>query len=109
MPLRTNLYGLDREALGATLASYAEPAFRTEQVYRWLYARQAFDIDEWTDLPRELRSRLGRDVTVEPGRLGHRAVAADGTVKYRVELARGGAVEAVYMRQPATPRPTGSR
>jgi 23S rRNA (adenine2503-C2)-methyltransferase len=103
---RLNLWGLDRTALSEALAQWSAPSFRSAQVYRWLYARRTFDAALWTDLPRELRERLAGETTVEPGRLGERVRAADGTVKYRVELSRGGAVEAVYMRQPGA---TGER
>jgi 23S rRNA (adenine2503-C2)-methyltransferase len=90
---------MDRGQLAAALNRYGVPAFHAGQVYRWLYARQAYDPDRWTDLSLELRSRLRSDVHIGPGLLGARTTAADGTVKYEVLLHGGGAVEAVFMVQ----------
>jgi 23S rRNA (adenine2503-C2)-methyltransferase len=94
-----NLYGLDREGLAEHLARYDAPRFHAVQVYRWLYRRGVCSPSEWTDLPLALRDRLQADLRVDPGRLGARTGAADATVKYRAELAGGGTVEAVFMRQ----------
>ena len=96
---RTNLYGLDREGLAERLARYAVPGFHAGQVYRWLYQRDAWSPEEWTDLPQSLRARLLEDTRTDPGKLGARTGADDETVKYRTELAGGGTVETVFMRQ----------
>ncbi len=95
----TNLYGLDRDGLTAWLARYDVPSFHANQIYRWLYQRDAWSPDEWTDLPQSLRARLLEDTRTDPGKLGVRTDAADETVKYRTELAGGGTVETVFMRQ----------
>ncbi len=96
---RTNLYGLDREGLASRLARYNVPDFHAGQVYRWLYQRDAWSPDQWTDLPQSLRARLLAETRTDPGKLGMRTGAADETVKYRTELADGGTVETVFMRQ----------
>jgi 23S rRNA (adenine2503-C2)-methyltransferase len=96
---KPNLYGLDRGALADLLHRYDAPGFHAGQIHRWLYARRCFDAAAWTDLPRELRRRLSCDTAVDPGRLADRSVAADGTIKYRIELAGGGSVESVCMAQ----------
>jgi 23S rRNA (adenine2503-C2)-methyltransferase len=46
-----------------------------------------------------LRRRLQEETRTDPGKLGTRTGADDETVKYRTELAGGGTVEAVFMRQ----------
>jgi len=94
-----NLYGLDRTALSAFLARYDAASFHARQIYRWLYARRRYDPLAWTDLSKELRARIAAETTVDPGCLSDRIAAADGTVKHRVALAGGGAVEAVFMIQ----------
>jgi 23S rRNA (adenine2503-C2)-methyltransferase len=96
---RTNLYGLDREGLAAQLARYDVPDFHAGQVYRWLYQRDSWSPDQWTDLPQSLRARLLEETRTDPGKLGVRTGAADETVKYRTDLAGGGTVETVFMRQ----------
>jgi 23S rRNA (adenine2503-C2)-methyltransferase len=99
MDSRPNLYGMDRGALAAFLESYGAPPFHAAQIYRWLHARHRFEPVQWTDLSKELRRRISRDAVVDPGRIGARTEAVDGTVKYRIDLAPGDAVETVYMEQ----------
>ena len=94
-----NLYGLDREGLADWLSRYDAPRFHARQVYRWLYQRQVWSPQDWTDLPQSLRRRLTEDSCTDPGRLGARTGAQDRTIKYRTELAGGGSVETVFMRQ----------
>jgi 23S rRNA (adenine2503-C2)-methyltransferase len=90
---------MTREELSSFLRRYAAPGFHGAQVYRWLYARGRLDAQSWTDLPHALRARLAADAAVDPGRLTGRVAAADGTVKYRAQLAGGGQVECVAMVQ----------
>jgi 23S rRNA (adenine2503-C2)-methyltransferase len=96
---KPNLYGLGLEALAAHLSRHEVPAFHAGQIYRWLYGRRQLQPEAWTDLPGALRQRLAADSRVARGSLATRAGAADGTVKYRVVLAEGGAVECVSMVQ----------
>jgi 23S rRNA (adenine2503-C2)-methyltransferase len=98
-PTVSNLYGLDRDALGAVLAEHQAERFRAGQIFRWLYRFRRYDPAEWTDLPRPLRVRLAETSGVDPGTIAGRAEARDGTVKYRLALAAGGTVEAVSMVQ----------
>ena len=99
MSNETNLYGLDRKGLGAWFERYDVPDYHANQVYRWLYQRDTWCASDWTDLPLELRKRLLEETTTDPGTLGTRTGSDDETIKYRMELAGGGTVETVFMRQ----------
>lgn len=59
------LLDLTYDELQTLLVSWGEPAFRTGQVWKWLYARQATQADEMTDLPQALRARLAAETTIE--------------------------------------------
>ncbi|MBL8237650.1 MAG: 23S rRNA (adenine(2503)-C(2))-methyltransferase RlmN [Bryobacterales bacterium] len=101
---QTTLLGLDvadlRELLGP-----ATPAYRARQIYDALYKRNVADLEESTELPVELRTRL---LSATPH--GHLTVdqrfdSADGTVRYLLKLpADGRSVETVLM--PADDRHT---
>ena len=95
----TNLYGLDRAGLAGVMQDLGTRSFHAEQIFRWLYARRSFSPRSWTDLSKELRDALMARVRTDPGRIAERVQANDGTIKYRIELAGGGSVEAVYMTQ----------
>ncbi len=96
-PSVPNLYGLDRQRLAEILAELDAPRFHADQIFRWLYARDALDPARWTDLSKALRARLAEHATIAGGRLAHSTTARDGTVKHRIELHGGGSVEAVFM------------
>jgi 23S rRNA (adenine2503-C2)-methyltransferase len=90
---------MERRELARFLEKYGVPGFHAHQIFRWLYARGEFHPEKWTDLSKRLRARIAADAVVEPGRIADRSRAADGTVKYLVELPGGSAVETVFMEQ----------
>jgi 23S rRNA (adenine2503-C2)-methyltransferase len=90
---------MERPELSRFIEQYGVPAFHGRQLYRWLYSRGELDPAMWTDLSKKLRARIAADAVVDPGRIAERTRADDGTVKYLVELAGGGSVEAVLMEQ----------
>jgi 23S rRNA (adenine2503-C2)-methyltransferase len=94
-----NIYGLDRAALAEKLELFDARPFHSKQLYRWLYLRGEWNPQDWTDFPKELRETFGDYYRIDPGHLSDQTGASDDTIKYRVELAGGGVVEAVYMRQ----------
>jgi 23S rRNA (adenine2503-C2)-methyltransferase len=99
-----NIYGLNREELVEVLQDFKGPDFHATQIFAWLYARRCYDPQSWSDLPKALRAELASRVTVRLGRISNHVTSNDNTVKYRIKLSGGGAVEAVYM--PRTDRPT---
>jgi len=94
-----NLYGLSREALAAPLEALGARGYAAGQVYRWMYGRRVLDPARWTDLPLPLRQRIAETCRVDPGRIEGRTEAPDGTLKVRIALHDGRAVEAVHMVQ----------
>jgi 23S rRNA (adenine2503-C2)-methyltransferase len=94
-----NLFGLDPAGLATALAEHGAERFRAAQARRWMYARGVLDPRAWSDFPLRLRERLARDARIDAGAIAARTEARDGTIKYRVELTRGGAVETVFMVQ----------
>jgi 23S rRNA (adenine2503-C2)-methyltransferase len=92
---RADLLGLSRERLAAALASVVDRPFRVHQIYGALYERAARDFSEMTDLPKDLRVRLGERFRVGLPAIAARHLSADGTCKYLFRLADGATVEAV--------------
>ncbi len=78
------------ETLGA-------PRFRADQVFRWLHARDAVAFDDMTDVPRELRARLGAELGLGGLRVAEVQTSRDGTRKLRLEVAEGRAIESVLI------------
>lgn len=86
-----------REELEAELRSMGLPAYRAEQVFRWLH-RGAGSFGEMSDLPGALRDALGERYRLAAPTALRRQESADGTVKYLWRLWDGNAVESVVMR-----------
>jgi 23S rRNA (adenine2503-C2)-methyltransferase len=91
-------YGAARAAVDELLASWNEPAYRAGQVWDGLYTQRT-PLDEVTNLPRALRTRIADALPLayEPV---YEVAAADGlTTKWLWKAARDGVqVETVLMR-----------
>jgi 23S rRNA (adenine2503-C2)-methyltransferase len=88
---------VDLELLSERLAAREQPAFRTEQVWRWA-AGGAPSYAEMTNLPLALRDELQREVPFSTLGLEEEALASDGTRKALFKTGDGRPVEAVLMR-----------
>jgi 23S rRNA (adenine2503-C2)-methyltransferase len=97
MDARLNLFGLSREALTAVSGSLGEPAYRGQQLYRWLYRKRAGSIAEMTDLPKSARAKIDADYTLRWPTVAERSQSFDGTVKYLFRLVDGATIESVYI------------
>jgi 23S rRNA (adenine2503-C2)-methyltransferase len=96
-----NLFGLDRDALGALLGGLDQPAYRARQVYAWLYEKRVRSIESMTDLPKEVRARLAAAHGVRWPEVEDRAESVDGTVKYLFRLDDGATIESVFIPEEA--------
>ncbi|MDI6871536.1 MAG: 23S rRNA (adenine(2503)-C(2))-methyltransferase RlmN [Bacillota bacterium] len=95
---RWTVLGLSRAELAERFAALGQPAYRADQVMRWVYRKDARSFGEMTDLPADLRQLLLREAEI--GRLEVAAVqrSADGsTAKLLLRLADGEMVETVLL------------
>jgi 23S rRNA (adenine2503-C2)-methyltransferase len=94
-------YAATPDEIAALLAGWGEPAYRARQVWEGLYTRRA-PLEELTNLPLALRSRLGVALPLALEQL-HCSTADDGeTTKWLWAAGGDGAsIETVLMRYPA--------
>jgi 23S rRNA (adenine2503-C2)-methyltransferase len=92
---RTDLLGLSRERLAEALAPVVDRPFRARQIYQALYERAVPDVAAITELPKELRNRIGERFRVGLPEISSRHFSADGTGKYLFRLRDGATIEAV--------------
>ena len=92
---KTDILGLPREALRATLAPVIDRPFRAGQIYDALYRRAVSSFDQITELPRELRERLDEHFRIGWPEVETRALSSDGTCKYLFRVEGGASIEAV--------------
>ena len=93
-----SLYDLTFDELRARLIDWGEPAFRTKQIWEWLYVELAASYDAMTNLPKPLRERLSAAHPL--GRLTPQIdlLSSDGwTRKILFALPDGAQIETVLM------------
>ena len=88
----------DSELLQRWLVERGYPAYRAKQVRNWTFERRARGFDDMTDLPKKLREDLARDFTLWTAKVVTHSKSDDGTEKLLLELADGGRIECVLLR-----------
>ena len=74
--------------------------FRATQLFEWVYRRGITDIDQMTNISRELRLRLAERFVFPVAAVNERQISVDGTRKYLFEVEGGDLVESVMIKQP---------
>ena len=93
-----NLKNLTLPELAETIKALGQPPFRAKQVYSWLH-KGVRSYEEMTNLPKNLRDRLGENYTIQaPTVVRRQESRKDGTIKYLWQLSDGNCVETVLMR-----------
>ena len=87
---------VDLELLERRVAELGEPAYRSQQVWKWT-AQGAACFGAMTNLPVSLRADLEDTVPFSTLTLEHEASASDGTIKALLRTHDGRPVEAVLM------------
>jgi 23S rRNA (adenine2503-C2)-methyltransferase len=102
--LRTDAAEMELAELERYLASADAPKFHARQIFQWIYARGVTDFTAMTDLGRELRAQLARDLVLSTPTVARRERSSDGTTKFLLQLADGHLIESVFI--PDTPSQT---
>jgi 23S rRNA (adenine2503-C2)-methyltransferase len=94
-----SIYDLDLPALEELVTSWEAPAYRANQIWQGVYQHLYASWEEFTNLPRDLRSRLASDFDLGPLVPAARLKSSDGqTEKTAFRLTDGQQIEAVAMR-----------
>jgi 23S rRNA (adenine2503-C2)-methyltransferase len=94
---RVDLVGFSRVELEDLMAELGHPRFRGRQLFHWVQAHRAVDVDVMTELPQDLRSELGRRLLIGRPETVQVQRAMDGTRKYLLRLADGEEIESVLI------------
>jgi len=74
------------------------PKFRAGQIFRWIYKRRANKFEQMTDLPKDLRTQLDVAFEIFRSTTAAHQHSSDGTEKLLLQLADGGRIECVLLR-----------
>lgn len=93
-----HILDLSPSQLAAWLADHDLPAFRLRQILGWIYERRVEAFEAMSDLPKSLRELLSASFRLWTATIATHQQAEDGTEKLLVQLADGGRVECVLLR-----------
>jgi 23S rRNA (adenine2503-C2)-methyltransferase len=94
-------YLLEPEAwksLKAWLAERGHKPFRAAQIRKWVFEGRAEDFEAMSDLPKQLRADLAAEFVLWTSNVARHLHSDDGTEKLLLELADGGKIECVLLR-----------
>lgn len=92
-----NLYNLNFEQLTDLITGWGQPAYRTKQVWQWLYNQKVESFDEMGNLPQALRDKLADETMLSTLTVATERQSSDGTIKRLYILPDGQYIEAVLM------------
>jgi len=94
---RPNAAGMGLPHLRALVAALGERSFRAAQLYHGLYRMRWTAWEQFTNLSRDLRARLEREVRLEWPAISESVPSEDGSTKHAFLLEDGAQVEGVHM------------
>lgn len=103
-PDKTNLLGLDREAMEKFFIANGEKAFRATQVVKWIHQIGVDQFDVMTNLSKDLRLKLAEIAQIKAPEVVSDNTSNDGTRKWLIRVDATNCVETVFI--PETDRGT---
>jgi len=79
---------------------FGERAFRSTQLFQWVYKHSVTDLSAMTDLSQQFREKSTSIIEFPKAAIVDRQISSDGTRKYLVGLDKGAQVETVMIKQP---------
>jgi 23S rRNA (adenine2503-C2)-methyltransferase len=84
--LKKDLRILSQEELEVVFASYQQPKFRAKQLYDWLWNKGLSNINDMSNLPKELRAQLDEVYEIRCAQIAVQQKSKDGTIKLGFNL-----------------------
>lgn len=94
--MKENLFNKTRVELEEYFLSIGEKKFKALQVYEWLYQKREFNIENFSNIKKEIRERLQNDFTTDMISI-EKKQSSDLTHKYLFKLKDHEYIEAVVM------------
>ena len=91
-----NIYGCSKDSLEEYFLSIDEKKFKATQVYDWLYLKREDNIDNWSNIKKEIREKIKEDFSFDKIKI-IKVEKDELTRKYLFELTDGEKIEAVLM------------
>jgi len=73
------------------------PSYRAQQIYNWLWLKNASSFDEMSDIPKSLRQKLSENFEIKQIQTLNVQISKDKTIKCAIKLFDGNVVESVLI------------
>ncbi|MDA3798618.1 MAG: 23S rRNA (adenine(2503)-C(2))-methyltransferase RlmN [Kiritimatiellae bacterium] len=90
------IHSLNKEEITEVLKQFGAPAFRTKQIWNWLYVNKVTNWDDMANLPAKLRTQLSSEYSISPASVDE-AGNESGTLKFLLNFDDGEQVEIVLI------------
>jgi len=97
-PKKISILDCSERSLVQWLAERDFPKYRSKQILTWIYQRRIDAFQDMSDLPKELRTKLDEHFSIFQSKTAESQQSEDGTEKLLLELADGGRIECVLLR-----------
>ena len=94
---RRNLVGITRAELADAVGALGLERFRTDQIWKWLYAHGVTDFDAMTDISKTVRAQLAEHFTIARPEIATLQESTDGTRKWLLRQTDAREIETVYI------------
>jgi 23S rRNA (adenine2503-C2)-methyltransferase len=95
--IKKDVRSLSLEDLRAFFTDKGFQAFRGNQVYEWLWKKSITDIDQMTNISKEIRDSLKSEFVINNIQIDSVQKSTDGTIKNAIKLHDGLTVESVLI------------
>lgn len=95
---KTSILEETEESMVDWLGERGFPKYRAKQVLSWIYQRRVDSFQDMSDLPKSLRNDLDAEFAIFTSKTQEAQHSEDGTEKLLIELADGGRIECVLLR-----------
>lgn len=92
-----NIKSLTKTELKEFFVSHNEKPFRANQVYEWLWKKNATSFDEMSNLPTQTRSLLTQNFNLHKVQISETQISSDKTIKNAFQLFDGKITEGVLI------------
>jgi 23S rRNA (adenine2503-C2)-methyltransferase len=92
-----NILNFTKDELSEWFEGEGIRSFRVNQVFKWLYIRQADSFEQMTDLSKDLRKKLADHFCIKRLIIVDKQVSADTTEKFLLKLEDGQHIESVLL------------
>ena len=94
---RKNIKALTLGQLAETLKEWGVEGYRADQVFRWIYQKDAAGFEEMTNLSKALRVKLAEHFTIDRLQPATIQTSEDGTQKFLFQLSDKESIESVLI------------